>query len=81
MWQKLIYYFYCVKDGKYLHKNLFQFIERQLKYTSNVIKVANKIKLREEQDKKENREKGRVKIKKAINKLDKFILKLSLTFI
>jgi hypothetical protein len=41
-------YFYRVKDGKCLYKDLFQPIERQLKCTSNVIEVANKVKLREE---------------------------------
>ena len=81
MWQKLIYYFYCVKDGKYLYKDLFQPIERQLKYTSNIIEVVNKIKLKKKQDKKENREKGKVKTKEAINMLDKLALKLNLAFI
>ena len=79
-----MYYFYYVKDSKCLYKNLFQAIKRQLKYTSNIIEVVNKIKLREKQNKEgEDKEKkrGGVGTKKAINKLDNFTLKLSLTFI
>ena len=41
------------------------------------MEAANKVKLREEQ----NRKGGGVKTKKAINKLNKLILKFSLVFI
>ena len=80
-WQKLICYFYCVTDGKCLYKDLFQPIERQLKYTSNIMEVANEVKLREEQDKKEDKKKGKIGTKEAIKKLNKLVLKLNLTFI
>jgi hypothetical protein len=43
--------------------------------------VANKVKLREEQDKRENREKNKAGTKEAINKLNKLTLELSLAFI
>ena len=72
-----MYYFYRVKDSKCLREDLFQPIERQLKYTSNVIEAVNKVKLREEQD----REGGGVETKEAIDKLDKLALELSLAFI
>jgi len=39
------------------------------------------VKLREEQDKGEDKEEGGVGIKEAIDKLDKLVLKLSLAFI
>ena len=80
-WQKLIYYFYYIKDGEYLYKNLFQPTKKQLKCTSNIIEVANKVKLREEQNKRKDKKKGKTRIKKAIKKLNKFTLKFSLTFI
>ena len=56
-------------------------MERQLKYTGNIIEAVNKVKLREKQDKEEDKEEGRVGTKEAINKLDKLALKLSLAFI
>ena len=74
-------YFYRVKDGKYLYKDLFQPTERQLKCTSNIMEAVNKVKLKEEQDKKENKKEGKIGTKKAIKKLNKFILELSLIFI
>ena len=43
-----MYYFYRVKDGKYLREDLFRPIERHLKYASNIMEAANKVKLREE---------------------------------
>ena len=76
-WQKLTCYFYRVKDGKCLYEDLFQPIERQLKYTNNIIEAANKVKLREEQDKGEDGEEGRVGIKEAMDKLDKLALEFS----
>ena len=48
--QKLTYYFYYIKNSKYLYKNLFQVTEKQLKYASNIIKTANEVKLREKQN-------------------------------
>ena len=76
-----MYYFYRVKDSKCLREDLFRPIERQLKYTSNIIEAVNKVKLREEQDKGEDREEGKVGTKEAIDKLDKLALELSLAFI
>ena len=76
-WQKLTCYFYRVKDGKYLRKDLFRPTERQLKYAGNIIEAANEVKLREEQD----REGGRVGTEEAMDKLDKLALELSLAFI
>ena len=56
-------------------------MERQLKCASNIIEAANKVKLREEQDKGKDREEGRAGTKEAINRLDKLALDLSLAFI
>ena len=56
-------------------------MERQLKYTSNIIEVVNKVKLREEQDKEKDREEGRAETKEVINRLNKLALDLSLAFI
>ena len=80
-WQKLMCCFYHIKDGKCLCKDLFQPIKRQFKYTGDIIEAVNKVKLREEQDKGEDREESRVGTKEAMDKLDKLALELSLAFI
>ncbi len=76
-----MYYFYYIKDNKCLYKDLFRLIERQLKYTNNIIETVNKIRLKEKQDKKENKKEGKIGTKKAINNLNKLTLKLSFIFI
>jgi hypothetical protein len=45
------------------------------------MEAVNKVKLKKEQNKKEDREEGKAEIKKAINKLDKLAIKFSLAFI
>ena len=59
-----MYYFYHIKDGKCLYKNLFQFTKKQFKYANNVIETTNKIKLKKEQDKKGKKKVEEQKLKK-----------------